>query len=73
MPMTFRGYQLTDERKPNGEWKTVARAYGRRAACGIAESREQARQNCIEAVAEKPHAAEWIGQRGGKGRGIFPN
>jgi len=72
--MTYRGYQVTDEGQTHGEWKTVATAYGEYVTCGLSrESQEQARQNCLEHLDVMPRAAERIGQRGGKGRGIFSN
>ena len=69
--MTYRGYQVTDEGLSRGEWKTVATTYGEYVTSR--ESQEQARQNCLEHLDVMSTAAERIGQRGGKGRGVFSN
>ena len=73
--MTYRGYRVTDEGPAHGERKTVATAYGEYVTCSLPrESQEQARQNCLEHLDVMPPAASGrIGQRSGKGRGVFSN
>ena len=72
---SYRGYTVTDQGQDDaGEWTTVATAYGASVTCGVSfESQEQARQNCLEHLDVMPRAAERIGQRGGKGCGVFRN
>ena len=75
MLVNYRGYTVVDEGQDDaGEWKTVAQAFGAYVTCGLSlESQEQARQNCLEHLDVMPRAAERVGQRGGKGRGLFHN